>query len=102
MLLSLLATIQNFTYGTKYIIETASSIKFSVEIFYRVVWVFHPCIAVCPYLRPVLTIDVGFLLSRYVGKLFMAYGYDAEQQLLLLAFAVVVYEESVTNWGWFI
>jgi hypothetical protein len=33
---SLLAAIQNFTYGTKYIIETAPSIKFGVEIFDRV------------------------------------------------------------------
>ena len=31
----------------------------------------------------------------------MACGYDAEQQLLPLAFAVVAGEESVTNWGWF-
>jgi hypothetical protein len=31
----------------------------------------------------------------------MACGYDAEQQLLPLAFAVVASEESVANWGWF-
>jgi hypothetical protein len=31
----------------------------------------------------------------------MACGYDAEQQLLSLTFAVVVGKESVTNWGWF-
>jgi hypothetical protein len=31
----------------------------------------------------------------------MACGYDAEQQLLPLAFAVVAGEESVANWGWF-
>jgi hypothetical protein len=31
----------------------------------------------------------------------MAYSYDAEQQLLPLAFAVVAGEESVTNWSWF-
>jgi hypothetical protein len=36
MLPSLLAAIQNSTYGTKYIIETAPSIKFGVEIFDRV------------------------------------------------------------------
>jgi hypothetical protein len=34
-------------------------------------------------------------------KLFMIYGYDVEQQLLLLAFVVVAGEKSVTNWGWF-
>jgi hypothetical protein len=31
----------------------------------------------------------------------MACGYDVKQQLLQLAFAVVVGEESVANWGWF-
>jgi hypothetical protein len=36
MLTSLLAAIQNSIYGMKYIIETAPSIKFSVEIFDRV------------------------------------------------------------------
>jgi MULE transposase domain len=53
------------------------------------------------YGMPVLTIDAGFLSGRYAGKLFMACGYDAEQQLLPLAFAVVAGEESVANWGWF-
>jgi hypothetical protein len=97
MLLSLLAAIQNFTYGTKYIIETAPSIKFIVEIFDRVAWAFGPCITAWPYLQPVLTIDIGFLSSRYAGKLFMTCGYDAEQQLLLLAFIIVAGEESVEN-----
>jgi hypothetical protein len=31
----------------------------------------------------------------------MPCGYDAEQQLLPLAFIVVAGEESVANWGWF-
>jgi hypothetical protein len=44
MLLPLLAAIQNFTYGTKYIIETVPSTKFGIEIFDRVTWVFTPCI----------------------------------------------------------
>jgi MULE transposase domain len=101
MLSSLLTAIQNSTHGTKYIIETTPSIKFGVEIFDRVAREFGPCIAVWPYLRPVLTIDAGFLSSQYAGKLFMACGYDAEQQLLSLVFAVVAGEESVENWGWF-
>jgi MULE transposase domain len=101
MLPSLLSAIQSFTYGTKYIIETSLLIKFGVEIFDHVAWAFGPCIAAWPYLRPVLTIDAGFLSGRYAGKLFMACGYDAEQQLLPLAFVVVADEESVANWGWF-
>jgi hypothetical protein len=102
MLPSLLAAIQNFTYDTKYIIETTPSTKFDVKIFDRVAWAFGSCIAAWPYLRPVLTIDNKFLSSRYTDKLFMICDYDAEQQLLLLTFVVVAGEENVANWGWFI
>jgi hypothetical protein len=54
---------------------------------------------VWPYLRSVLTIDAGFLSGRYAGKLFMACSYDAEQQLLPLAFVIVADKKSVTNRG---
>jgi hypothetical protein len=40
-------------------------------------------------------------VGRYVNKLFMACGYNVEQQLLSLVFVVVEGEESVANWGWF-
>jgi hypothetical protein len=82
MLPSLLVAIQSSIYGTKYIIETSPSTKFGVKIFYRVVWTFGLCIAAWPYLRPVLTIDAGFLSDRYASKLFMECGYDVKQQLL--------------------
>jgi hypothetical protein len=94
---SLLAAIQSFTYDTKYIIETSPSTKFGVEIFDCVTLIFGQCIAAWPYLRSVLTIDAGFLSGRYVGKLFMACGYDTVQQLLPLAFVVVAAEESMEN-----
>jgi hypothetical protein len=97
MLSSLLAAIQSFTYDTKYIIETSPLTKFGVEIFDRVAWAFGPCIAAWPYLRPVLTIDVGFLSGRYTGKLFMVCDYDAEQQLLSFAFIIVASEKNVAN-----
>jgi hypothetical protein len=51
-------------------------IKFGVKIFDCVVWIFSPYIVAWPYLQSVLTIDAGFLSDRYVGKLFMACGYD--------------------------
>jgi MULE transposase domain len=92
MLPSLLAVIQNSTYGTKYIIKTAPSKKMVLN--FSIVLHGH-------YLQLVLTIDAGFLLGQYAGKLFMICGYDAEQQLLPLAFAVVAGKESMTNWGWF-
>jgi hypothetical protein len=84
-----------------YIIETAPSTKFGIEIFDRVACAFGLCIAAWPYLRPVLTIDAEFLSGRYAGKLFMTCDYDAEQQLLPLAFVVIAGERSVANLGWF-
>jgi hypothetical protein len=97
MLPTLLAAIQNFTYDTKYIIETVTSIKFGVEIFDHIARAFGPCIAAWSYLWPVLTIDAGFLSGRYAGKIFMICVYDTEQQLLSLAFVIVVGKVSVAN-----
>jgi hypothetical protein len=99
MLPSLLAAIQNFTYGTKYIIETSPLIKFGVEIFDRVAWAFDPYITAWSYLWSVLTIVTRFLSGRYAGKLFTICGYDTEQQLLPFVFVVIAGEESMANWG---
>jgi dTDP-4-dehydrorhamnose 3,5-epimerase-like enzyme len=48
-----------------------------------------------------MTVDVSFLSGQYADKLFMTCVYDAEQQFLQLAFAMVVGKESVDNRGWF-
>uniref|UniRef100_A0A0E0FDH7 MULE transposase domain-containing protein n=1 Tax=Oryza meridionalis TaxID=40149 RepID=A0A0E0FDH7_9ORYZ len=39
-------------------------------------------------------------IGKYKGRLLIACGYDANNQLLPLAFAIVEKEDS-TNWGWF-
>jgi hypothetical protein len=51
--------------------------------------------------KTVISIDAAHLSGRYAGKLFMACGYDAEQQLLPLAFCIAE-EETTQNWGWFL
>jgi hypothetical protein len=38
------------------------------EIFNHVAYTFGPCIVAWSYLRPILTIDTGFLSDRYVGN----------------------------------
>ena len=63
-------------------------------------WVFGPCIEAIPYLHPLISVDACFLLGRYKGRLLIACGYDANNQLIPLAFAIVEKEDS-TNWGWF-
>ena len=97
---SLLGAIKASNPGTEYLIEHEQSNTFGVHIFNRVAWAFGPCIQAWPHLRPVITVDAAFLSGRYKGKLFMACAYDAEQQLLPLAFAICE-KESVENWGWF-
>jgi hypothetical protein len=50
------------------------------------------------HLRPVITIDAGFLSGRYKGRLLMTCVYDAENKLLPLTFGIVD-EENVKKWG---
>jgi len=100
LLPSMLGAIQTSTPGTKYVIEHEPSTKMGIRIFTRVAWAFGPCIESWPYLRPVISVDAGHLSGRYKGKLFMACAYDAEQQLLPIAFGIAD-EESSSNWGWF-
>jgi hypothetical protein len=97
---SLLGAIKASNPGTQYLIEHEPSTKWGINIFNRVAWAFGPCIEAWPHLRPVISVDAGFLSGRYKGKLFMACAYDAEQQLLPLAFAICE-KESIENWGWF-
>ncbi|XP_078177430.1 uncharacterized protein LOC144571908 [Carex rostrata] len=70
------------------------------RLFKAAAWAYDPCIAAVPHLRPIISIDACFLSGRYQGRLLIACGYDAENQLLPLAFALVG-EESFQTWGWF-
>jgi MULE transposase domain len=72
----------------------------NVKIFKSITWAYRPCIATFKHLRSVITIDVGFLLGRYKGRLLMACGYDAENKFFPLAFEIVN-EENMENWNWF-
>ena len=96
----LLSAIQSSTPGTKFKIDSEPSDQFGVHIFQRAAWAYGPCIASWSHLRPVISIDAGHLSGRYKGKLYMACAYDAEQQVLPLAFAIMG-EETLENWGWF-
>ncbi|KAJ1689385.1 hypothetical protein LUZ63_013540 [Rhynchospora breviuscula] len=69
-------------------------------MFKAAAWAYGPCIAAVPYLRPVISIDASFLSDRYKGTLLAACGYDPEQRLLPLAFAIVE-KENEQCWGWF-
>lgn len=68
MLPSLLNAMQETTLGSKYRLEHVPSDRLGVHIFTRVAWAFGPCIQAWQYLRPVISIDAGFLSGRYKGN----------------------------------
>jgi hypothetical protein len=96
----ILQAIQRTNPGTKYYMVTKDIGVVGARQFKAVAWAFGPCIAAIPFLRPVISIDACFMSGRYEGRLLMACGYDAENQLLPLAFAIVEKENS-ENWGFF-
>jgi len=84
-----------------------SNIKIKVEndtdeaIFQR----FYSCLKACKYFfvfcRPIKGLDGCFLKGKYGGELLSVVGRDANDQLLLLAYAVVEVENKET-WTWFL
>ncbi|KAJ1697831.1 hypothetical protein LUZ63_006343 [Rhynchospora breviuscula] len=97
---SLLLAIQRTTPGTQIKWLTESVGDPNRAMFTAAAWAYGPCIAAVPYLRPVIRIDASFLSGRYKGRLLAACGYDPEQLLLPLAFALVRTEKE-QYWGWF-
>jgi hypothetical protein len=65
------------------------SIRPKVYYFKCATWAWGSYIEVLRYLRSIISIDVVFFSGRYEGRLLMACGYDAENQLILLTFALV-------------
>jgi hypothetical protein len=96
----ILEAIRRTNPGTKYQVLTKNIGVDGARQFKAVIWAYGPCIAAIPFLRPVISIDACFMSGRYAGRLLMACGYDAENQLLPLAFAIVEKENS-DNWGFF-
>jgi hypothetical protein len=100
LLTPLLEAIKATNPGTRYQILSQPMTREGHRAFKCVAWAFGPCIEAVPYLRPVISIDASFLSGRYRGRLLIACGYDAENKLLPLAFAIVEKEDS-DNWEWF-
>jgi MULE transposase domain len=88
------------TPSTKFKISTCDTSDDNVKMFKSIAWAYGPCIVTFKHLRPVITIDAGFLSGRYKGRLLMACGYDAENKLIPLTFGIVD-AENVNNLGWF-
>ncbi|XP_078170416.1 uncharacterized protein LOC144564689 [Carex rostrata] len=100
LIVPLLEAIKRSNPGTQYKIVSKPTTKPGYRFFMRAAWAWGPCIAVVGHLRPVISIDACFLSGRYKGKLLIVTGYDAENQLIPLAFGLVE-NEDFENWGWF-
>jgi hypothetical protein len=82
------------THGIKYKILTCDTSNDNIKIFKSIVWSYRLCIEAFKHLRPVITIDVGFLSDRYKGILLMTYGYDVENKLFSLTLRIMDKENT--------
>ena len=70
------------------------------QIFFRASWCFPQCVEAFRHCRLVLSIDGTFLLGKYMGTLLVAIVCDADNTLILLAYALVE-RENKDRWEWF-
>ena len=70
------------------------------DVFRRAFWSFGQCIEAFKYCRPVLSIDSTFLTGKYKGTLMVAMAHSSNDNVLLVAFALVPSEHD-DNWEWF-
>jgi hypothetical protein len=98
LLIPLFEAIKRSNPGTKYCVTSTPIDGEADRHFKAAAWAYGPCIAAIPFIRPVISIDACFMSGRYQGRLLMACGYDAENQLFPLAFGIVE-KESAENRG---
>ena len=60
---------------------------------------FHPSIEGFNHYQPILSNDGTHLYGKYKGTLMIAMGCDENNQLFLLAFAIIE-GENISSWGW--
>jgi hypothetical protein len=53
------------------------------------------------HFRPIISVDVTFLIGKYKGTLMVVVGMTTENQLLPLVFALVEGENN-ESWSWFL
>jgi hypothetical protein len=98
----LLHVIAHFNPGTRCDIDTRGQwLPNETYRYYSVLkhifWCFPQCVASFAHCRPVISVDGTFLTGKYKGTLMVAVGMTAENQLVLLAFALV---EGENNESW--
>jgi MULE transposase domain/SWIM zinc finger len=101
LLAPLFKAIQDSNPGTKVNWWSDGTADPKVRVLRGVSWAFSPAIEGFAHCRPVIGIDSAILSGKYGGKLLFVVSYDAEGQLIPLAFAIVEAEND-ESWGWFL
>ena len=99
LLIPLLEAIKSANPGTKYKLQSKMTDRDDQRWFVSVAWAFGPCIEAIPHLQPVFCIDASFLSGRYKGRLLTACGYNSDNKLVPIAFALVEKEDSIIGGG---
>jgi hypothetical protein len=68
------------------------------QIFFHAFWCFPQCVEAFRYYHPLLSIDVTFLVGKYMGTLLVAISCDVDNALVPLAVALVG-RENKDSWG---
>jgi MULE transposase domain len=92
--MSLLHAIQITNSGTVIEWFTALINDPNERLFQAVCWAYDPAIETFKHYKPVIEIDGTHLSRKYNGKMLVACGFDAEDQLVSLAFALVDIENN--------
>jgi MULE transposase domain len=98
--MSLLHVIQRTNPGTLIEWLTAPINDSNERFFQAVCWAYGPAIEVFKHYKSVIEIDGTHLSGRYKGKILVACGFDAEDQLVPFAIALVDTENN-KSWDYF-
>jgi MULE transposase domain len=94
LIMPLLHAIQRTNPGTLIEWFTAPINDPNEKIFQAVCWAYDPAIEAFKHCKPIIGIDDTHLSRRYKGKMLVACGFDAKDQLVPLAFALVDTENN--------
>jgi len=73
--------------------------KDGTQIFFRAFWCFPQCVEAFRHCCLVLSMDLTFLLGKYMGTLLVAISCDADNTLVPLAFALVERKNKIVGDG---
>ena len=96
-----MAALQYANPGTVVSWNFFQAVNSNVRVLNYIFWAFEPSIQVFMHCRPVISIDGTHLYGKFKGKMLIATGIDAENEIFPLAYAIVD-EKTTASWSWFL